>query len=138
MRALPRQVEILVDVLQPRGRNRFHPDQRSLNPRRLHSVKKIGVFSRLHGDLGKENRVVRELRQSRHQLKPFCANGSQLVQPGGIFLLRGQVQIGERDRIEVIIRQGNEAEPEAAQLNNFLEHYVRGALARFLSISPPN
>src|ERR1700674_5846078 len=108
------QVEVLVDILQSFRGNRFHADQGALDARRLHGIEELQILGRFHRDLSKENHVIRELGETRHQLKPLRPKGFQFIQPGGVFLLSRQAKVGQSDGIEVVIRQRNKTKAQPA------------------------
>ena len=62
----------------------------------------------------------------------------QLRQFGVVFLLSGQPQIGQGDRIEIVVRQGDIAEALAPQLDNFFNDALKTPLPRFLPIGAPD
>ena len=64
-RARRRVVEVLVDVLEPFGRDRLDADERALDVRAPHRVEELGILRRFHRDLREEHGVARQLRQRR-------------------------------------------------------------------------
>ena len=55
-----------------------------------------------------------------------------------VALLFGELNVGQSDGIEVIVRQRDEAKPETPQLHDLLDHHIRRALARLLSVGTPH
>ena len=132
------RIERLVDVLQAFAGDRFDPDQRPLDVRAAHGVEEVRIFGCLHRDLSEEHHVARQLREFSHQLEPLRAQRLECLELVRILAARGHVEVGQRDRIEVVIRQRDEPKPETPEGDDLLDHGVRGALARFLSVRPPD
>ena len=73
-----------------------------------------------------------------HQLEPLGAQRLQLVQAPVIGAARGLLEIFERDRVEVVVGERDEAEAEAPQLDDLLDHGIDAALARLLAVGLPD
>ena len=107
--------------------------------RLLHRVEELRILGRFHRDLREEHHVVRQLRQPRHQLEPLRAQRLQLVQPRrDRRAARAMREIVERDRIEVVVGERDEAEAAAPQLDDLLDHAIDAALARLLAVGAPH
>ena len=109
-----------------------------MDPGLAHGIQERGVFRRLHSDLREEHHALGQLGQARHEFESLFAHRLQLAQPMVIILLLGQLQVFERDRIEVVVRESNEAKSHAAQLDNFPDDRIRGALAGALAVRAPH
>src|SRR5581483_3223181 len=131
-------VEVFVDGLQPLGSNGLHSHQGPLDMRRAHGIQKLGIFRSFHRYLGEENHIFGQCRQARHQLKTFLPNSFQLRQSLRIILPLGQLHVGERDGVEIVIGQSNKTITEPAKLNNFSYHCVRRPLSWFLAVGTPH
>src|ERR1700733_7094398 len=46
--------------------------------------------------------------------------------------------IGERDRVEVVVGQRDETEPQAAQRHDLFDYHVGGGLPRLFSVRAPD
>jgi hypothetical protein len=88
--------------------------------------------------LSKENHVVRQLCEARHQLEPFRPYGFQFIQPGSVLLPSRQVEIGQGNGIEVVVRQRDKTKAQPAQLHDFLDHGIGSALPGSLAIGAPD
>ena len=109
-----REIEIFVNVFQSGRSDGFHSYQRAFNSCRFHRIQKFGVLGGLHGDLGEENHVVGEPRQARHQLEPLVADSRQLIYTRCIVLLCRKLEICQRDRIEIVVRQRHKTKSQPA------------------------
>ena len=135
---LARVVEVLEHRLQPLWSHRLHAHQRALDVGLAHRIQILAVFAGLHGDLREEHHVLRQLRQLGHQLEALVANPHQLVDLRRVALLARQPQIGQRHRIEVVVRQRDEPEADAPQRNDLVNHALEPALPRLLPVRPPH
>ena len=104
----------------------------------LHGIQKVGILGGFHGDLGKEDHVIGKLGQARHEFEPLRPQGFELSHSGGVLLQPGQVQVGESDRVEIVISQGDKAKSQAAQLDHFFHDHIRGPLPGTLPIGAPD
>ena len=57
---------------------------------------------------------------------------------GQVVLLARQPQIGQRDRVEVVVGQRNEPEPQAPQVHDFVDHALVPPLPRLLPVGAPD
>ena len=55
-----------------------------------------------------------------------------------IILLAGEAEISQRDGVEVIVSEGDEAKSESTEINNFVDDFFEGALPRLLAIGAPD
>ena len=85
-----------------------------------HGVEKFRVFGRFHGDLREKGHIVGQFGQSFHELKAFLADRAQFVHPMLVALALGQRDVGQRDRIEIIVGQRDEFESLAPQAQRSL------------------
>ncbi len=135
---LSRLVEALVHVFQPFGRHRFDSDERAFDARRLHRVQEVRILRRFHRDLREEHHVVGELGQPVHQLEPLRPDRAERLELRLIAAPRGHGQIGERDGIEIIIGERDEAEAAPPQLDDLAEDAIAGPLPRPLAVGLPD
>ena len=105
---------------------------------RLHGIEELSVFGRFHGDLGKENRVGRQLGQPPHEFKALCPDGLKFIEPVRVVLLLGQAEVGESHGIKIVVGERDEAKSQSPQLDDFLDYHIRGTLAGTLTVGPPN
>src|SRR5882724_4661790 len=91
----------------------FHSHQRALDVGKAHRVEKLCVFPGFYRDLSEKDHVSGKLR---HQLEPLRAHGFQFRDASHVALLLGELNVGQSDGIEVIIRQRDEAKSETPQL----------------------
>src|SRR6185369_10504288 len=68
----------------------------------------------------------------------FGADFLQFGDPRDVVLALGEFEVGERNRIEVVVRQQNEPESEATKLRDLFDHGVSAANAWFLPIGAPD
>ncbi len=78
-----------------------------------------------------------KLGQLSHQLEPFRTDAFQLFNAGGIVLLLRQAKIFEAHRIKIVVRQRDEAETEAAQIDDFVQDNVGSPGPGLLTIRAP-
>jgi hypothetical protein len=129
----PGAVEVLVDVLQATGRDRLDAHQDTPDARGAHGVEECRVFRSFHSDLGEKGHVRREFGQALQQFEALCTGGLQLLRAlGGVLPLR-KIDVRQGDGIEVVVRQGDEAEAEPPKLHDLLDHRVDRALPRLLA-----
>ena len=83
-----------------------------------HRLEELRIFRGLHGDLGVEHQIVRQLGQLRHQLHALLAQRLQLMQSGRIGAAARLRQILEGHRIEIVVGQGDEPESETPQFHD--------------------
>src|SRR5271165_6070672 len=132
------EIEVLVNIFQSVGRDRFHADQRSQDVRGLHGIEEFVVLRGFHRDLGIEDGVFGEPCQAGHQFKAFRTNGLQLLKMSFVFLALRQFEVGQSDGIEIIVGQSDEAEAEASQLHDLFDDGIGRSLARLLSVGAPH
>src|SRR5205823_1148452 len=130
-------IKVFIDALQPLGSDGFHAHQSAFNVRSAHGIEKLRVLRGFHSYLGEEDHIFGQRRQTRHQLKTFVANGLQLCRSLEIILPLCQLDVRERNRVEVVISQGDEAITQPAQLDNFFQHCVGCPLPWFLAVCAP-
>ena len=135
---LAAHVEVLVDVFQPFGRHRLDPDQRAADVRLAHRLEELRIFGRLHGDLRVEHHVGRQRGERVHQLEPLGAHRRQLLQPALVLTPVRRGEIVERHRIEVVVGERDEAEPDAPQGDDLVDDGVHRALPRPLAVGLPD
>src|SRR5213082_1242657 len=99
--ARPGRIEIFENRFETLRSDGLHSYQRSFDSGLSHCVQELRVLSGLHRDLGKEDRVSGEVRQTLHQLKAFTTNRLQLAQFLRVTLTFRQLQVGQRHWIEV-------------------------------------
>ena len=131
-------VPVLVDGFQALGRHGFDAHQRALDIGLAHGVEIVAVFAGFHGDLGEEDHVLGQLGQLFHQLEALFANGGQLFELGEVVLLARQAQIGEGDGIEIVVGEGDEAEAEAAQIDDLVDYALIAPLPGLLPVGAPH
>ena len=73
-----------------------------------------------------------------HQREPLVANRLEAVVGRLVGAAIGHAQIFERDRIEIVVGERDEAEAAAAQLDELLDHRVGFADARLLAVGAPH
>ena len=127
-----------LNVLEPFRRHRLHADERALDARLLHRVEEFRILGRFHRDLSEEHHVVGELREPSHQREALGANRAERLELRLVAAPRRHLQIGERDRIEVVVGELDEPEPAAPQLHDLLDDAVAPALARPLAVGLPH
>src|SRR4051812_13553366 len=135
---LARAIEVLEDGLQAFRCNGFYSHQRASDVRLPHGIEKLRIFGCLHRDLGVENHLGGEFGQARHQLESVFTNRPKLIQLLLIVLPFGQSQIGQCDRVKIVVGQSDEAEPLATQFHDFSDNAVRSPLPWTLTIGAPH
>src|SRR5205085_1487839 len=128
----------LVTGLQSFRGNGLDPHERPFDVGRLHCIEELGVFRSFHGDLSEENCVLGKLCQASHERKTLCPDRLQFIQSSRIVLLLSEPNIGERNRIKIVVGECDKPEAQPSELNDFLDHNVRRTLSRALSISSPH
>ena len=101
-------------------------------------VEELRILGRFHRDLREEHHVVGQLREPAHQLEALGANRAQRLELRLVAAPRRHLQIGQRDRIEVVVGERDEPEPAAPQLHDLLDDAVAPALARPLAVGLPH
>ena len=119
-------------------RHCLHAHQSAPDVGRAHGVQKPAVFGGFHGDLREERQVARQIRQPLHQLESLFADGLQFLDLMLVALPLGVLDVGERDRVEVVVGQRDETESQAAQRHDLLDHHIGGALPRLLAVGAPD
>src|SRR4029077_16512437 len=71
------------------------------------------------------------------EFKTFRPNCVQLIRPLRVPLTRGQLEIGERDGVEIVVGKQNIPKSQASQVQEFLNNRVSAADARTLTIGSP-
>ena len=131
-------VEILEDRLETFGGDGFDADERALDVGLAHGVEVLAVFTGLHGDLGEEDHVLGELGELGHELETLGADGGELVDFGGVALLAGEAEVGLGDGIEVVVGEGDVAEADTAEGDDFVDDGLELALAGLLAVGAPD
>src|SRR3954469_62142 len=121
-------VEVFEDGLKSLGRHGFDTNQRSLNVGLAHGVEILAVFTGLHGDLSEEHHVMWKLCELCHEEKAFGTDGGKLFEPGDVVLLAGEAEIGERNWIEIVVGQSDEAEAYPSQADDLVDDGLEGTL----------
>ena len=70
-------VEVLEYGFEAFGGDGFDTDERSLDVGLAHGVEVLAVFGGLHGDLGEEDHVLRELGELGHEREALGAGGEE-------------------------------------------------------------
>ena len=87
---------------------------------RFIASQELGVLGGFHRDLREEDRVLGQPRELRHQLEALGADRLQLMEVRLVLAALGHPQVFERDRIEVVVGERDEAEAAAPQLDDLL------------------
>ena len=133
-----RCVEVFVNIFQSLGRDRLNPNERPLDLCFTHGVEKCGVFSSFHRDLCEKHHVWRTIfSEALHEFKTFRPDCVQLIRPLRVPLTRGQLEIRERDGVEIVVGKQDKSKSQAPQMLEFLNNRVNAADARTLTISSP-
>ena len=135
---IAREVEAFVNVFQAGRGHRLHADQRAANVRLAHGLQELRVFGGFHRDLRVEDQIVRQPRELRHKGETLLPQRLELAQPRRIGPPARSRQIVERHRIEVIVSERDEPEPETPQLDDFLHDAIDGSLPRLLPVGAPH
>src|SRR6516165_6645507 len=104
----------------------------------LHGIEILGILGDFHGGLGEEDHVVGKLGEAAHEFEALGASGFEFGDAGWVVLRFGECDVGKRDRIEVVVGECDEAVAELAELNEFLNDGVGGALPRNLAVGAPD
>ena len=131
-------VEVFEDGLEAFGGDGFDADEGSLDIGLAHGVEVLSVFAGLHGDLGEEDHVPGELGELGHELEALLADGGELFEFGGIVLFAGKAEVGEGDRVEVVVGQGDEAEAATAEVDDLVDDGLELTLAGLLAVCAPD
>ena len=78
------------------------------------------------------------MRQLLHQREPLVPDRLELAQARGVGAAARRGEIVKADGIEIIVRQGDESEPEAPQFDHLTNHPIDVALPRLLTVSAPD
>src|ERR1051325_2472183 len=132
------RVETLKDGLEALFGDGFHSHQRALDAGPAHRVEKLRVFTGFHRDLCEKDHVVGKLGYLVHHLEPLRAHRFQFRDTSHVGLLLGELNVGQGNGIEVIVRKRDEAKSEAPQLHDLFDHHIRGTLPRLLSVGTPH
>ncbi len=103
-----------------------------------HGRKELRILRRFHRDLRKEHHVARQLREPRHQLETLGAQRFELRQARLVVLPPRHREVGQRDRVEVVVGQRNESVAAAAQLHDLTDDRVDDALSWLLPVGTPH
>src|SRR4029079_16220217 len=76
--------------------------------------------------------------EPRHELEPFGAQSLQLADAYQVPLALRHGNVGERHGVEVVIRQSDEAQAAAAELDDLVHDRIDLSLTRLLFVRPPD
>jgi len=85
-----------------------------------------------------KKKIFGQLGELCHQLKTFGPDHSELFEFGGIVLLPGQSQIGQRHRIGIVIGQGDKSEADLPQIDDLVDHTLKLPLPGLLPMGSPD
>ncbi len=102
------------------------------------AVQERDIFRGLHGDLCEEHHVRRQLRQALHQLESLRAQRPKLLQPRHIVLALRHREVGQGDRVEVVVGERHETEAAPSKLQNLLDDDIHATLSRRLAVGAPD
>ncbi len=131
-------VEVLINGFESFGGYGLDAHEGASDAGVPHGVEKAGVLGGFHGDLGEEDHVVGEFRETFHEFEALFADGFELADAGLVILAFGEAEVIEGDGIEVIVGEGDEAKAAAAEFDDFVDDGVAGALAWFLAVGAPD
>ena len=126
------------DCLEAFGSDGFDADEGAFDVGFAHGVEVLAVFAGLHGDLGEEDHVFGELGQFGHEEEAFGADGGELFEFGEVVLFAREAEVGEADRVEVVVGEGDEAEADLAEVDDLVDDGLEGALPGLLAIGAPD
>ncbi len=124
--------------MRPFGRDGFDADQCALDVGPLHRVEELRILGRLHRDLSEEHGVGGQLLEAGHQLEAFGACGLELFEMTWIVPARRHPKILERDWIEIVVSERDEAESATPEIDDLFEHTADVPLSWFLTIRAPD
>ena len=132
-------VEALVDVLQPFGRDRLDADQRALDVRARRIASRNSGSSAASIVICVKNTMSRgscasRAISSKRSARIACSSSSRVW----FVLPPRHREVGQRDRIEVVVGQRDEAEPAPAQLDDLCDDGIDAALPRLLAVGAPD
>src|SRR5579863_5876071 len=136
--SFPGEVPILEHRFESLRCYGFHSYERSLDIGFAHGIQIFTILTCLHGDLGEKHHVLRKSGKLLHQLETFCANRLELLEFGRIVLLACETKVGQAYGVKVIVREGNKAETDAAELNDLVDYGLVRPLPGYLPIGPPH
>ena len=86
----------------------------------------------------KEDHAFGQLGQFCHQLETLSADGNSHFELSFIMLLAGKAEIGQRDRIKVVVGEGDETKADAAKVDDLVDHAPMVALPGLLAVCAPD